>query len=119
MNPSIMPAGNASRLFDAAVDLQSLGIDQSLAIEEASLASVVRLHSCVIDLYLSPVLAQMMDAARHAFVFSVGLQMASVNVVAPYAWQWLPLANNSGRQSCPSAELIERSMDIAIGACAA
>ncbi len=119
MNPTIMPAGNASHSFDAVVDLQTLGIDQALAIEEASLASAVRLHSCVIDLYISPVLGQLMDAARHAFSFSVGLQMAGLNLVAPHAWQWLPLASSSGRQSCQSSEPLERSMDIAIGARAA
>ncbi len=124
MNPRIMPASNAALLFDVAnaIDpqhLHSLGIDRALGLEKASLASLVRLNSCVFDLFwntacLSPV-AQLMDAARQAFALSMELQMAWLNLVAPHVWQWLPLASNHCRQICPPAEVLERSMDIAIG----
>jgi hypothetical protein len=129
MNPEITSANNAALLFDAAnaIDLphrHSLGIDRALGIEEASLASVVRFNSSVLDFYwntacLAPLVAQLIDAALQAFGFSVELQMAWLNLIAPHPWQWLPLASNSGRQTYPPADVLERSMDIAIGGRAA
>ncbi len=124
-----MSASNAERLFDAAyaIDLphrHSLGIDRALGIEEASLASLVRFNSSVFDCYrntacLAPLVAQLIDAALQAFGFSVELQMAWLNLIAPHAWKWLPLTSSSGRQTCPPADVLKRSMDIAIGARAA
>jgi len=54
-------------------------------------------------------------AVRQVFAFSVGLHMNWLKLIAYYAKPCFATANSCGRQARPSAEVLERSMDIAIG----
>jgi len=112
MNRRIMPANAADFQH-----LYSAGMDRALGMEKASLDSVVRFHSCVVDLYwntwwFSPVFSELLDAARQAFALSMELQMNWLNLS-------LATVASSCRQAQAAAEALERSMDVAIGVRAA
>lgn len=125
MNYGIMQ-GDGTALLDApdAVDLQpacNVEMDQALGIEETSPDLVVRPNPRALDparnaFWHSLVFRELLDAGWRSFVFSWGLQMNWVQFIAP---QRPVLASNSGRHAQPTAEVLERSMDIAIGARAA
>lgn len=125
MSPTIAPAYDAALYLNAAnaVDFQpphDIEIDGEMGIEKASLASFVRLNSCLLELYRntlwpSAVFGEFLNAARQAFAFSMELQMNWLNLIAPHGKQCSATASISGRHAEP-AEALARSMDIAIGA---
>jgi hypothetical protein len=143
MNAGTQTARSAPRSFVAAnedqtpnaglpvdfQDLCSFAMDQALGIEKASLATVVSLNSCVLDIYqealrLNPVFGNLFDLVSQAVACSMELQMNWLTLLAPYALSDVAtldsrVASSSGGQAQPKADVSERSMDIAIGARAA
>ncbi len=110
-------------------DLCSFAMDQALGIEKASLATVVSLSSSVLDIYecylrFTPVFGNLVDMVSQAVACSMELQMNWLSLLAPpvlshVATQDSRVASSSGGQAQPKADVLERSMDIAIGAQAA
>ena len=106
-------------------DLCSRAMDRALGIEKASLSTVVSLNSSVLDIYetslwFTPVFSNLLDMVSQAVACSMKLQMNWLTLLAPYALSHgaareSTLATNSGRQAEPTADVLERSMDIAIG----
>lgn len=133
MNPRTMPARDASLPFVATEagqtsdagfpsdfqEMCSFAMDQAIGIEKASLATVVCLNSCAIDIYknglwFSPVLGNLFDAAAQAFASCMELQM---NFLARQASHISgTVASIHGMQVRQTAEVLERSMDIVTGA---
>lgn len=110
-----------------AVDVQPphcVGMDQALGLENAPPDSTVHLNTCVLDhdwttSWHSAVVSELLDVARHACAFSVELQMNWLRLVAPYARLCWMSTRSRGRQAQPTAEALERSMDVALGVRAA
>jgi hypothetical protein len=106
-------------------DLCSLAMDQAIGIEKASLTTVVRLNSSVIDIYknafwFAPVFGDLLDTAAKSFAFCIELQMNWLTIMVPHANEVAApsstVASSSGSQAPPTAEELAHSMDIAIGA---
>jgi hypothetical protein len=121
MNPRTMPASspppNAGFPGDSQ-DLFSLGMDWAIEIEKASLATVISLNSCVLDIYknalwFTPASGNLLDMASRALAFSMELQTNWLTVLAPHASSHVA---TQGRQAQPTADELAYSMDIAIGA---
>jgi hypothetical protein len=94
-------------------DLCSLAMDQAMGIEKASLTTVVRLNSSVIDIYknafwFAPVFGDLLDTAAKSFAFCIELQMNWLTMMMPHA-------SSSESQAESPAEELAHSMDIAIG----
>jgi hypothetical protein len=100
-------------------DLFARGMDQALGIEKASLDTVVCLSSCAIDIYknafcLAPAVRELFDATGKAFAACLEMQMSWMTIMAPRVAGHS--ASSSGSQYQASAEMLEQSMDVAIGA---
>jgi hypothetical protein len=149
MNRKTIPAIKAPLSFLAAMqdqtpdaafnsdfqELYSLAMDQAIGIEKASFDAVVRMQSCVIDVFenascFSPALVNLFDLAAQAITSCLELQLTWLAMMASCANQKTePLlhvvapgrkvASNALRLVQPPAEALEHSMDIAIGARAA
>jgi hypothetical protein len=109
-------------------DLCSLAMDQAIGIEKASLTTVIRLNSSVIDIYknafwFAPVFGDLLDTAAKSFAFCMELQMNWLTMMVPHANEVAApsstVASSSGSQAPPTAEVPESDLDIAIGAQAA
>jgi ribulose-5-phosphate 4-epimerase/fuculose-1-phosphate aldolase len=105
-----MPAEDFQHLFSA-------GMDRALGFEKASLASVVRFNSYALDLYWntlwhSSVFSELAEATRQALALSMQLQLGWLNLS-------LATVGSTCRQAQVAAEVLERSMDIALGVRAA
>lgn len=87
----------------------ALQMDQAIGIEKASLSTVVTLNSCAIDVYQN-----LLDTAAKSFAFCMELQMSLLNLMASHVAD--TVESISGMQAQLTAEVLERSMDIAIGA---
>jgi hypothetical protein len=101
-------------------DLCSRAMDQALGIEKASLSTVVTLNSCLLDIYqealrVNPVFGNLFDMVYQAVACSMELQMNWLTLVAPHASS--VVASDVGGKSHPKAkaDVLERSMDIALG----
>jgi hypothetical protein len=88
-------------------DLCSFAMDQALAIEKASQATVVSLNSCMLDIFGNSI-----DMASKSFAFCMELQMNWLTMFAPHVFSHVAAA---GRQAHPSADEVALSMDIAVG----
>jgi hypothetical protein len=112
-------------------DLCSRAMDRAIGIEKASLTTDVGLNSSVIDIYknafwFAPVFCELLDTATKSFAFCTELQMSWLTLMMPHASgaseALLPVAapsstvaSSSESQAQPTAEVLESSMDIAIG----
>jgi hypothetical protein len=133
---SLVPANEAQTLnaeFPGDFqDLCSLALDQAIGIEKASLTTVVRLNSSVIDIYknafwFAPVFGDLLDTAAKSFAFCIELQMNWLTMLVPHANEESEtllrvaapdstLVSSAGSQAAPTAEELAHSMDIATGA---
>lgn len=127
MNPRTIPSCNAALPFVAAVegqtpitgfpvdfqDLCSLGMDRALGIEKASLDKATR---CKKASWFVPIPGKLFDVATEAIASYMKLQMNWMILCVPRASLHVgKAASNSDSQAKPTAEVLERSMDIAIG----
>jgi hypothetical protein len=124
--PLFLVAGEPGQTPDAACianfqELYSLGMDRALGMEKASLDAVVRLHSCLIDLYqnafcFAPELGNLIETAVQSVAFCMEVQLSWLALLAPHASSHgSTTASNSGNRTTPTAEELAHSMDIAIG----
>jgi hypothetical protein len=115
VNNRTMPEDNAA--FSAnTVDVQdlcSLGMDRALGIEKASLGKATRYKKAS---RFAPRLGKLFNAATQAIASCVKLQLNWMTLRVPRASAHVgTAASSSGSQAKPTAEVLERSMDIAIG----
>jgi hypothetical protein len=99
-------------------ELSSLGMDRALGIQKASLAAAVRLQSDVIDSFknaswCTPELAEWLDEMAHAFASCMELQMTLFSLMGNQVSS--TIASIPGMDARMAAEVVERSMDRAIG----
>lgn len=99
-------------------DLCSYAMDRALGIEKVSLDTVVSLNSCVIDtcknaFWFSPALGDLFDTVAQAFASCMELQLSLLNLMGSHVSD--TMESLSGFQAQVTAEVLERSMDIAIG----
>jgi hypothetical protein len=124
MKTKSTPTSNTTLYLVAAKG--DLGIDQLIEVEKASVATVVRLHTDVGDLYknpfwFAPVFGDLLDIAAKSFTLCVKLQMDWLAMMMPqisHSSEPLQVAapSNTGTgSSAQPKEELERSMDIAIG----
>jgi hypothetical protein len=132
MNPKTKPASPASHAplssmkdqtpdAEFKVDFQDLfvlAMDQAIGIEKASLAAVVCLNSGAIDssmnaLRFSPAFGNLFNTAAQAFASCMELQLSLMSLMASHVSD--TLESISGMQAQLTAEVLERSMDIALG----
>jgi hypothetical protein len=107
-------AGNHTDLQD----LCQLAISQAFEIEKASLAAVVRLNSSVLDscnnlFWCAPPFGNLQEAASQVIACCIELQMNWLNLLTPHASSGRTVESGS---RIPPAEVLEHSMDVAIGA---
>lgn len=93
-------------------------MDQALAIEKASEATVVSLNSCAINLYKSslwsaPAFSDLLDMVAQILAFSMELQMNWLTLLTPHASS--QMASSSGSQAQATGDELAHSMDVAIG----
>ena len=130
MNPRTIPSCNAAPPFVAAVegqtpitgfpvdfqDLCSLGMDRALGIEKASLDKAARYKKAS---RFVPIPEKLFNVATQVIASCMKLQMNWMTLMTlrvPRASAYVgKAASNSGSQAKPTAEVLERSMDIAIG----
>jgi hypothetical protein len=99
-------------------DLCSFAMDQALAVERASEATVVSLNSCAIDLYKSslsfaPAFSDLLDIVAQTLAFSMELQMYWLTLLAPHASS--QVASSSGSQAQATGDELAHTMEVAIG----
>ncbi len=121
MDNRTMPANNDATSANA-VDYQeqcSLGMDQAIGIEKASLSTGVRLDSCLVDKkasWFAPV-GKLFKTAAQTIGFCMEMRRSWLSLLAPHALSHVrTVASNSSSQSQPSPDELAYSMDIAIGA---
>jgi len=115
LSPVTLKTG--SQLLDGfPVDFQnlcSLGMDRALGIENASLDKATRSKKAS---RFVPIPGKLFDVATQAIASCMKLQMNWMTLWVPRASAHVgKAASNSGSQAKPTAEVLERSMDIAIG----
>ncbi|MGC2211392.1 MAG: hypothetical protein WA532_14900 [Candidatus Korobacteraceae bacterium] len=132
MNPKTKPASSASHAplspmkdqtpdAEFMVDFQDLfvlAMDQAIGIETASLAAVVRLNSCATDssmyaVWFAPAFGSLFNTAAQAFASCMELQLRLMSLMASHVSDTVETL--TGLQVQVTAEVLERSMDIAIG----
>jgi hypothetical protein len=107
-------------------------MDRAIEIEKASLDTVVHLNSWTLETYenafwIVPLFSDLYGAAMNAFAFSMELPMHWLAMIAPPGNQRSEsslraaapsstVASGYGRRVQPTAEVLENSMDVAIGA---
>jgi hypothetical protein len=100
-------------------------MDRAIAAEVASLSPIARLNSSAIDIYKSifwfaPVFDEWVNTAAQALTLCMELQSNCLTLFAQASrlpdvfWSGVAQADSS-EQTQPSAEQLERSMDVAIG----
>jgi hypothetical protein len=99
-------------------EMSSLGMDRALGIQKASLEAAVRLQSDVIDSFknaswCTPELAEWLDGMSHAFASCMELQMTLFSLMGSQVRS--TVASLPGMDLRMAAEVVERSMDMAIG----
>ena len=109
-----MPSAGFSAEFQ---ELSGLGMDRALGVQKASLEAAVRLQSDVIDSFknaswCTPELAEWLDGLAHAFASCMELQMTLFNLLGTQVTT--TVANLPGMNARMAAEVVERSMDIAL-----
>ena len=114
---SLVAANEAKPITTLPIDVQdlcSLGMDRALGSEEnASLDKAARYQKA---LRFAPMLGKLFKAATQAIASCMKLQLNWMTLRAHRASAHVgPEANNSGTQARPTAEVLERSTDIAIG----
>jgi hypothetical protein len=82
-------------------------MDQAIAIEKASQATVVSFNSCMLDVF-----GNSLEMTAKSFAFCMELQMNWLTMFAPHAFSHVAAA---GEQAQPSADEVALSMDIAVG----
>ncbi len=94
-------------------DLCHSTLGQVLEIQKSSIDTVIRFNSCILDCFtfLSELTSLQQAAAQALFCFTE-LQMNCLAVFSPQA-----LTKALTYVAAPSAEALERSMDIALGLC--
>ena len=106
---------------EAYADLQEvscLGMDRALGIQKASLAAAARLQSGLIDSFKSaswctPELSEWLDGMSHAFATCMELQMTLFAMMGTEVRN--SIASLPGMNARMAAEVVERSMDLALG----
>jgi hypothetical protein len=88
-------------------DLCSLAMDQALAIEKASQATVLSFNSCMLDIF-----GNSLEMTAKSFAFCMELQMNWLNMFSPYAFSHVAAA---GQQARSGADELAHGIDIAIG----
>jgi hypothetical protein len=96
-------------------DLCSFAMDQALAMEKASQATVVSFNSCMLDIF-----GNSLEMTAKSFAFCMELQINWLNMFSPYAFSHVAavgdtVTTNYGKQDEPRAEALAHDMDIAIG----
>jgi hypothetical protein len=107
-------------------------MDRAIEIEQVSLAAVGYFNSWVLEIYenaswVAPIVSDLLGTAGNAFAFSMELQWSWLTLIAaradkrsesllPVAAPGSTVARGSASLAQTSAEVLERSMDIAIGA---
>jgi len=99
-------------------ELSSLGMDRALGLQRASLSAAVRLQSDVIDSFknaswCTPELAEWLDGMAHAFASCMELQMTLFSLMGTQVSN--TISSLPGMNTQIAAEVVERSMDIALG----
>jgi hypothetical protein len=136
MNPRTKPVRSSTPFLMAAnegktpnvgvpVDFQDLcnfGMGRATEDEKASLATVVCLNSCVLDLYknafwFAPEVGNLFDTAAESFAFCMKLHLNSLDQLASLTLPGVRTVATSfgSSQTQPTAEVLAQSMDIAIG----
>ena len=110
-----VPATRCSAEFQ---ELSSLGMDRALGVQKASLEAAVRLQSDLIDNFknaswCTPELAEWLDGMAHAFASCMELQMTLFNLLGTQVSS--TIATLPGMNQQMAAQVVERSMDIALG----
>jgi hypothetical protein len=100
-------------------ELYSHGMDRALGIEKASLAAVVSLNSCAIDIYRNAFwfvssLGGLFEMAAQGFASCMELQLSLLTLMGSNVSS--TVASFHGMQVRLTAEVLESSMDIAMGA---
>jgi hypothetical protein len=119
-------AANEGKTPNAGVPVEfqhlcNFGMEGAIEIEKASLATVVCLNSCVLDLYknafwFAPEVGNLFDTAAESFAFCMELHRNWLDQLASLALSGeSAVASSSGRQAKPKADALAHSMDIAIG----
>jgi hypothetical protein len=103
-------------------NLRNFGMNRATENEKASLATVVCLTSCVLDIYknafwFAPEVGKLFDTAADSFAFCMEMHLNWLDQLASLALSGVStVATNFGSsQAQPNSEVLERSMDIAIG----
>jgi hypothetical protein len=99
-------------------ELSSLGMDRALGAQKASLAAAVQLQNDVIDSFknaswCTPELSEWLDGIAHAFASCMQLQMTLFSLMGSQVSS--TIASIPGMNARIAGEVVERSMDIAIG----
>ncbi len=117
MDPNYLPPSSQSSNIDS-IDLQGLpqsAICQALEIQKLSLATVAGFNSWVNDIcknsfWFAPMFGTFQETVTNAFAFWMNLQMNCLTLPATRVAKYIESA------SCiDPSEVLERSMDIAIG----
>lgn len=112
MDPRHMPSTSQSSDATVSNDLQDLchlAMCQALEIQKRSLDTVARWNSCLLDsFWFLPDFDKLQEAAAQAFACYTELQMNWLALLTPRALTYI---------AAPSVEVLERSMDIAMGVC--
>jgi hypothetical protein len=106
---------------EANADLQEVscvGMDRALGIQKASLAAAFRLQTDMIDSFKSaswctPELSEWLDGMAHAFATCLELQMTLFAMMGTQVSD--SIASLPGMNGRMAAEVVERSMDRALG----
>jgi hypothetical protein len=102
-------------------DLCSFGIDQAIEIEKVSLATVVCLNSCILDIHkyaflLAPVPSYVFATAAQAFASCVELHINWLTLMGSHVLSHVnTAAAGPGSQAQTTSEELAHCMDIAIG----
>jgi hypothetical protein len=88
-------------------ELCSFAMDQALAMEKASQATVVSFNSCMLDIF-----GNSLEMTAKSFAFCMELQMNWLTMLAPHVFSHVAAA---GEQAQPSVDDLTHSMDIVIG----
>ena len=93
-------------------------IDPAIEIERASLSTSARLNSSLLATYANlfwfpPAFGYLLETESKTFAYSAALHRNWLALLAPYAVS--PAASRSDGETQVTAEVLERSMDIAMG----
>ncbi len=90
-------------------DFCDLAMHQALEVQKVALDMVARWNSCILDsIWFLPEFSNLQEAAAQAVACYAELQMSWLSLLTPQVLTDI---------AAPSVEVLERSMDIAMGVC--